>query len=268
MAAPTISVVDNGSKSVTVTLSGAELGDGVEVTVRAARWNGREGPSTWVSVGTITIPDTELTVTMPSFGLYVFFATTLDPTPEETDPQFTNLYYCAVVDESLSLFMQCETAIVERIQALNLTGYGTRGDEEYVDDIGDRVYPRLVPHDLDSMYPCVFVVSNEGMEKIDENLAGTNLMSNVGHPFKVLISLKANVNQDVARRVFSKWRQTVRRAFDKVRLPIPNSPWTTVEPGPRLQQYAYPDRGGSGGAYEFIATVLTIRATTREPRGV
>jgi hypothetical protein len=258
----TLSAVDNGSMSITATLSTASpaFNPGDVTTVLASKWDGCAGPQVWNAIGTITAPATALTVTMASYGAYHLIATT----PAACGPA-SNPFYLPVVNASLSLFSQCEAAIVSTIQNLNLLGDGGE-----IGDIGNSVYGQLVPHDLMITigYPAVFVVSEDGLEKLDEALAGTNLMSNVGNPFKVIIALKANVNQDLIRPILSGWRQTIRRAFDKVRLAgVPSAPWCQAEFGPRFQKFVYRDDGGANVAYETIGSVLTVRVSTREPRG-
>lgn len=250
-----ITADDNGSKEITVEVDG--LSGGEVATILASKWNGSAGPQVWQSIGTITDPATSLNATLASFGAYMLVATR----PALADA-VSNVFYLPVVDDDLSLFMQCEASIVAKIQALNLQGPGNEA-------IGDRVYNQTAPHDTTVTYPCALVASNEGIEKIDEALAGSNLMSNIGHPFKVFLCLRGNLNQEILRTTFSLWRQTVRRAFDKTRLAdVPSCPWTTVEFGPRLEVIVYPrDQGTPPAAYEILCTTLTIRCTTREPRG-
>ncbi len=238
----TLTAVDNGSKNATFTVAGA----GDTATIKVGRWNGSFGPQGWGSVGFISAPAGSLTVDLPAYGAYMCVAI--------ADGEISTPFYLNVINTEAANLTLLEDGIAETIKRLELP------------DILNRVYVQLVPHDLMSTYPCAFVTSNEGTETVDTG--GMNETADIGHPVRVLLAYRGDVNEQELRPKLWLWRQRVWAAFDGQRITgVPRLKRATVEFGPRIQLFTYPASSDGSPAWEVLATVLTVRCSVRQLRG-
>lgn len=233
-------VRDNLDLTATITVSGSS-GAG---SVIATKFRGVEGLQTAVAtVWNFTGDGSSTPVTMTP-GHYFFQA--IQGT--NTSP----LVYQTIQDTALAEATACRNAVQARIKLLALQG------------INNNVVVQFKPNDLNAQYPVVFVTIPDGGGETDTG--GANSITDWGHPVRVLIADRQDMIQDSEAAHFDQWRQQIRHAFDRQRLPGQvRVKMTRVEPGPVVMKlrplYA------TAEAYQLLGSEMTIRCITREVQG-
>ena len=237
----TLLVTDNGDATATFTVAGSS-GSG---TVVASWFRGREGQQTAYSTVWSFSGDGSSSATAMTPGHYFFFA--------KEGANLSPLVYQSVQDPNDAQAVACRKAVSARIKLLALDG------------IWNNVVLQFKPNDLAVSYPVVFVTLPEGGGETDTG--GTNATTDWGHPVRVLIADRLDMQMDDQHGHFDMWRQQIRHAFDRQRLPgVTRVKLTRVEPGAMVQRFQVLNADG-GQAYQLVGSELVIRCITRELQG-
>lgn len=243
---PTLSIVDNGDD----TGATATLADGdsdATHTVYTRRVDGEFNTGTWTSSGSRTGNGTVALSSLVA-GYYWGYATAVSPDNGEVA---TAAQFFQVTTGADAVHFRCLEAAQAKVITLGLAGLAD-----------DSVIVRKFPIDqgLGADGVALPAVILSPRREREANTGGNDL-DDIEYPVEVSI-LKAD-NQSVTSAIdtYTKWREQIYRAFRWQRLPGVNEVYTCkVEPGTSIVPSAWQNN--------LLASVLTLRFTSREVRGI
>ena len=232
----TLSVTDNRTESGAFAVTGATGGG----TVFATAFRGETGSIGRVSIGTFTGTGGTSTFSLKR-GHYLFQA--VDTLAESA------LFYLPITNQTLSFATRCREAIAARLLLLALPKI-------------KGIHQHFSPNETLATYPCIFVHVRDVQES-NITIGGTNATTDWGHSIRITLADRVDPRDSKPLPEFELWREKIRHAFDRQRLPgVPQVNYTEYVPGTLAQPYVTPS-----DSYLMTGSDLTIRCITREQRG-
>jgi hypothetical protein len=153
--------------------------------------------------------------------------------------------YFQVTVSPTAVYTRILQDVTARIQGLNIPGIKPA-----------QVYTGMFPSDRTSVFPCIWV-TKEGLR--EQVIGGTNTRDDFLHPVNVYFVDRNPQTYDQPSPQYDLWRQILRRAFERKRLPnVPEMYDCDVEMNvivdPKLPHYQY------------LVSGMVLKFKTREPR--
>lgn len=231
-----LNVTDNRNETGAFAVTGA-IGGGV---VYATKFAGETGAISRSSVGTFVGTGGVGTFVLKR-GHYLFQAV------DSVGP--SAIFYLPITSSVEAFATRCREAIASRIRLLNLEGI-------------TGVHLHFSPNETVVEYPCVFLHIRD-VQETNNTTGSTNGTTDWGHATRVTIAHRVDPRDAAPMPDFESWRQAVRHAFDRQRLPgVSEVKYTEFEPGSVAQPYST-----GTDSYLMTGSDFTIRCITREPRG-